>query len=52
MALVDYAGSSTSASEDEDSTETIRTPAMSSLKSRPAGPQEAQARGVRRGCGG
>ncbi|XP_039495783.1 U6 snRNA phosphodiesterase isoform X2 [Drosophila santomea] len=52
MALVDYGDSSSSASEDEDCTETIQTPALSSLKSRPAGPQEAQARGVRRGCGG
>ncbi|XP_032579485.1 U6 snRNA phosphodiesterase isoform X2 [Drosophila sechellia] len=43
MALVDYGGSSSSSSEDEDCTENIQTPALISLKSRPAGPQEAQA---------
>ncbi|XP_016950113.1 U6 snRNA phosphodiesterase 1 isoform X3 [Drosophila biarmipes] len=52
MALVDYGGSSSSASENEDSPEINETPTLSSLKScRPAGPQETQARGVRRGCG-
>ncbi|KAH8354128.1 hypothetical protein KR084_000868 [Drosophila pseudotakahashii] len=32
MALVDYGGSSTSASEDEESTESTRTPTLSTLK--------------------
>eukprot|EP00099_Drosophila_melanogaster_P022436 NP_649911.1 uncharacterized protein Dmel_CG16790, isoform A [Drosophila melanogaster] len=40
MALVDYGGSSSSASEDEDCTENIQTPALITLK-RPALPKAA-----------